>query len=58
MGAPRPPELRAEVPPEWAIDCPNCPARGGAPCRTPTGRRLSIDSHPSRAEAWRRRATS
>ncbi|MFH8380675.1 hypothetical protein ACH4E7_06995 [Kitasatospora sp. NPDC018058] len=55
MGAPMPQGLRRhQPPPEWAIPCPvpTCRAKAGTPCRTPTGRRLTDGSHPSRADAW------
>ncbi|MDH6116862.1 hypothetical protein ABH930_000281 [Kitasatospora sp. GAS204A] len=55
MGAARPAELHlGQRPDEWAIACPvaHCLARPGAACSTPTGRRLTAGSHPSRLDAW------
>jgi len=58
MGAPIPANLRASLrrprPDEWQIPCPvqKCHAKPGTPCHTPTGRRLTAGSHPSRLDTW------
>lgn len=55
MGAPPPAGFRRQQrPPEWAIPCPvpTCRAKAGTTCRTPTGRRLTANSHGSRLDAW------
>jgi hypothetical protein len=38
--------------PEWAIRCPWCAAAPGQRCTSPRGRRLAIQSHDARIEAW------
>lgn len=44
---------RRPRPPEWAVPCPvqHCLARPGAACTSPSGRRLTAGSHPSRLDA-------
>ena len=39
-------------PPEWAIRCPWCGARPGTRCTSPRGRKLAIESHDARINAW------
>jgi hypothetical protein len=45
---------RRPRPDEWAIPCPvpTCLARPGAACTTPSGRRITAGSHPSRLDTW------
>lgn len=44
-------------PPEWNIRCPWCQAAPGTRCTSPRGRRLDIESHDARINAWTQQPT-